>query len=202
MVKKDWLKFFSHRPKRENATITQSWDTALKGNAANDYSVCTTWLQRNGQHYLIDVFRQQLDFPDLIKAVDAQLGKHSPDALLIEDQGSGISLIQILRCQYGIDPIGVRSTDDKETRLSIVLPMFEAGAVFLPEDEPWLPDLLRELFGFPQTRHDDQVDSITQYLTWARNRSSAVFEADFGHDDIPRAEEIGYHMILLGSGRM
>jgi hypothetical protein len=29
-----------------------------------------------------------------------------------------------------------------------------------------MPDLVFELLGFPQVRHDDQVDSIAQALTW------------------------------------
>ena len=44
---------------------TQSWDTALKGDPSCDYSSCTDWLFEDGKHYLIDVFREQLDFPEL-----------------------------------------------------------------------------------------------------------------------------------------
>ena len=68
--------------------------------------------------------------------------------------------------------------------------MFEAGYVLFPVDAPWLPDLTRELFGFPQTRHDDQVDSITQYLAWSRNHQTSIFEADFGWDTDPTPEDI------------
>ena len=150
------------------------------------------------------MFREKLDFSELIKAVRTQYYKHSPSALLIEDQGSGTSLIQQLRSQYGISAIAIRSQYDKVTRLSTVQPMFEAKAVFLPKDEPWLPDLLHELYGFPATRHDDQVDSITQYLTWARNKSKILFEAHWDHGEAPAlsAEEIGYRMVMFGRRRM
>jgi len=38
---------------------------------------------------------------------------------------------------------------------------------------PWLDDLKAELLGFPNVKHDDQVDSVTQALTWiARHRQS------------------------------
>jgi hypothetical protein len=36
--------------------------------------------------------------------------------------------------------------------------------VFFPERAPWLPELEAELFAFPGSRHDDQVDSISQAL--------------------------------------
>lgn len=69
--------------------------------------------------------------------------------------------------------------------------MLEAGQVFLPLDAPWLPALLHEVFGFPNSRYDDQVDSVTQYLGWARERSAASsFEADFGFGDHPTAEDM------------
>jgi predicted phage terminase large subunit-like protein len=36
--------------------------------------------------------------------------------------------------------------------------------VHLPEHAPWLPELEAELFSFPGSRHDDQIDSISQAL--------------------------------------
>ena len=41
---------------------------------------------------------------------------------------------------------------------------FESGQVFFPKEAPWLADLEAELFAFPNGRHDDQVDSISQAL--------------------------------------
>jgi hypothetical protein len=38
--------------------------------------------------------------------------------------------------------------------------------VHVPKEAPWLDDYLRELTGFPNSRHDDQVDSTTQALAW------------------------------------
>lgn len=101
-VKREWLKTYEAAPARTSLHITQSWDTAPKGDPRADYSVCTTWGERNGQHCLLDVYREQLDFPDLIRAVVALHRRFQPNAVLIEEQGSGISLIQILRQQHGI----------------------------------------------------------------------------------------------------
>ena len=47
----------------------------------------------------------------------------------------------------------------------------EAGRVLLPEQAPWLAELERELLGFPNARHDDQVDSMMQFLRWAAERA-------------------------------
>jgi predicted phage terminase large subunit-like protein len=43
----------------------------------------------------------------------------------------------------------------------------EAGRVLLPAEAPWLDEFRTELLRFPQGRHDDQVDSLSQFLAWA-----------------------------------
>jgi len=40
----------------------------------------------------------------------------------------------------------------------------ERGKVFLPNCAPWLKDFERELAAFPNGRHDDQVDALSQAL--------------------------------------
>jgi phage terminase large subunit-like protein len=42
----------------------------------------------------------------------------------------------------------------------------EAGSVLFPSKAPWLSDFISELLAFPSGRHDDQVDSLSQALTW------------------------------------
>ena len=103
-----------------------------------------------------------------------KMGKHKPDALLIEDHGSGSALIQDLRQRHGIGAIPITPTSDKIVRLSIVSPMFERGEIFLPQNADWLIDFLDELLRFPQARFDDQVDSVTQYLNWHRTRQTPI----------------------------
>jgi predicted phage terminase large subunit-like protein len=51
---------------------------------------------------------------------------------------------------------------------------FEAELVYFPERAPWLADLETELFSFPGSRHDDQVDSISQALARANVGISAA----------------------------
>ena len=34
----------------------------------------------------------------------------------------------------------------------------------MPKDAPWLDEFLHELLGFPNARHDDQVDAFSQLL--------------------------------------
>ena len=64
--------------------------------------------------------------------------------------------------------IAVKPEHDKKTRMSVEAAKFESGQVYLPERAPWLADLETKLFAFPQSRHDDQVDSISQALAKAK----------------------------------
>ena len=38
--------------------------------------------------------------------------------------------------------------------------------MLLPERAPWLQDFQTEILQFPHGRHDDQVDSLSQFLSW------------------------------------
>ena len=46
----------------------------------------------------------------------------------------------------------------------------EAGHIHLPRHADWLDTFLLELLAFPNGRHDDQVDSVSQFLKWASLR--------------------------------
>ncbi len=75
---------------------------------------------------------------------------------------------QDLRREGTIRPIAIRPDRDKIVRLEAQSAVIEAGHVLLPERAPWLDDFLLEVLAFPHGRFDDQVDSLSQFLTWAR----------------------------------
>ena len=64
MVKRAWLRRYEQLPPDARKVI-QSWDTASKDGAQNDYSVCTTWVVHEGKYYLKDVLRGRYDYPAL-----------------------------------------------------------------------------------------------------------------------------------------
>ena len=48
--------------------------------------------------------------------------------------------------------------------------MIQAGRLFLPERAHWLGDFTGEVLGFPSSRHDDQVDALSQLLLWVQEK--------------------------------
>jgi predicted phage terminase large subunit-like protein len=44
--------------------------------------------------------------------------------------------------------------------------MIESGRISIPGETPWLTEFHREVTVFPHAKHDDQVDSLSQFLIW------------------------------------
>lgn len=86
--------------------------------------------------------------------------------MLIEEAGSGIQLLQDLRLESGITVRGIVPKDDKATRLLSVSHLIEGGQILVPADSPWIAKFHREVTMFPNGKHDDQVDSLSQFLKW------------------------------------
>ena len=165
MIKRAWLRYYDQAPDRNRrAKVIQSWDTAAKDGAQNDYSVCTTWLLVDGRFYLLDLTRGRYEYPQLRDTAVALAARFRPDCILIEDASTGIALAQELPrvVNYAVKPIPIEH--DKRGRLYVQQAKFEAGLVLFPKGAPFLPELEAELLTFPQGRTDDQVDSISQAL--------------------------------------
>jgi predicted phage terminase large subunit-like protein len=157
--------------------VVQSWDTAIKDGPNCDYSVCTTWGWKD-RWYLLDVFRERLDFPSL-KAAALKLKRDwRAGRVIVEDSGNGTALVQQLRrddhSEFQYRP--VKGT--KFERFIAQTDILQSDQVVFPNGEPRFEALRHELFVFPNGRNDDQVDSITQFLAWAQKRGRAFVNRD------------------------
>ena len=115
--------------------VIQSWDTANKADAHNDYSACATLLvDDRGNYYVIDVLRVRLLYHQLKAQALAQAQKHGPDTILIEEAGLGRTLVKELKAA-GLPTVGVVPEGDKLTRASIQVEKFAKGQVFFPTSE-------------------------------------------------------------------
>jgi predicted phage terminase large subunit-like protein len=171
LVKWPWFRFCAAPPAHNNdGRVIQSWDTASKAGELNDYSVCTTWLTKGDDYYLLDVLRERLEYPFLKMRVIDMARRFAAHSVLIEDKGSGTQLIQDLRFEKtGVRPISITPEADKITRMSSQSAQIEAGRVILRESAPWLDEFKAEIMAFPNGRFDDQVDSLSQFLGWVEH---------------------------------
>jgi len=173
LIRRSWFKAYDNLPANSFETkIVQSWDVAMMTGGHNDYSVCTTWLAHNDDAYLIHVYRDRLEYPDLRRKVIALAREYGATTILIEDAGPGMNLLQDLRAtmpQGMTRPIGIKPEGSKIDRMAAQAAKIEAGHVHLPNSAPWLGEILTELLSFPNGRHDDQVDSVSQFLRWLQS---------------------------------
>jgi predicted phage terminase large subunit-like protein len=177
LINWSWFRTYENPPERQEGDfVTQSWDTAAKSDEIHDFSVCTTWLRRGDDHFLVDVARDRLDYPALKRRVIALARQHNPDAVLIEDRSSGTQLIQDIRESGALHPIAISPENDKITRMYGQSALIESGQVWLPSAASWLDDFRDEVIAFPHVRCDDQIDSLSQYLGWSRTRRENVGE--------------------------
>jgi predicted phage terminase large subunit-like protein len=148
--------------------LIQSWDTAIKADARNDYSVCVSLLvDDRGNYYVVEVLRVRLLYHQLKALFIAQAQKHRPNTILIEEAGLGRMLVKDLKAA-GLPAVGVVPEGDKLTRVSMQVEKFDNGQVFFPREAPWLADLEDEVVVFPGGRNDDQVDGLVQGLAYKR----------------------------------
>lgn len=167
MIKRRWLRYYDNLPQRTyRSRVIQSWDTAAKEGAQNDWSVCTTWLLHDKVYYLVDLVRGRYNYPKLKTLAVSLAEKYKPDVVLIEDASTGIALAQELRqtLHRTVKPVPIER--DKVGRLYVQQAKFEAGLVQFPKGAPFLAELEAELLAFPNGKTDDQVDSISQALGW------------------------------------
>lgn len=187
--KRQW---FRHRygaiPAAANICV-HSWDTAQKDGERNDPTAGGVYRLGRGVpgYYLAEATAERLEYPDLKRKVIAYAERDRPRAVLIEDKGSGTSLIQDLRSSTSIPVIAIEPCGSKLFRADEVSPTAEAGLLLLPESAPWLPDFEREFFAFPLATHDDQVDQVTQFLKWVENWSVSITSESTGPRETAKA---------------
>ncbi len=166
MLQKEWFCYFDGQPPIDSRRFVISADTAMKEGAANDWSVLTVWQMDKNAYYLVHLDRQKMDFPKLRHCLLYLRDVFHVRTILIEDTGSGTALMQQLRHEK-INCTAIKPIGDKIERLASASIAFEQRRLFFPQNASWLPELERELLGFPRTKHDDQVDSVSQFLNWA-----------------------------------
>jgi predicted phage terminase large subunit-like protein len=165
LIRLEWFGRYEEAPERDYfLKVVQSWDTAMTSDPRSDFSVCTTWGFLDDKWWLLGVFRERLDYPDLKRAVLRLKRLWKADKVVIEDACSGKSLWQEFRADGNLRPLMWPVRDDKETRLIGQTGQLEAGRCLLPMEAPWLAAFCSELKAFPSGRYDDQVDSMTQFL--------------------------------------
>jgi predicted phage terminase large subunit-like protein len=171
LVKREWWQIWEGEKPPVCEFIIQSWDTAFTKNERSDYSACTTWGvfylnedEREPNVILLDAFKERLEFPELKQRAFETYKEWEPDAFIVEAKAAGSPLIFELR-RMGIPVSEFTPTrgNDKIARLNAVTDLFASGKIWAPPKR-WAEEVIEEMAAFPNSDHDDLVDSSTQAL--------------------------------------
>ena len=143
-----------------------SWDMTFKGTEGTDKVSGQVWMRRGADAFLLDRINDRMDFMGTVRAF-RQLAARWPQAVLklVEDKANGPAVISMLgHTVPGIVP--EEPQGGKEARAAAVSPLQEARNIWLPSPElaPWVSDLVDEAADFPNGKHDDDVDAMSQAL--------------------------------------
>lgn len=183
ILKLEWFQRYDSVPPSPSK-IVFSLDTAYQPEKHNDPSVCMVFYVYKNSYYIVDIWREQVIYPDLKRKLALMIDKYNPSEILIEKASSGQSLIQELK-KSTRRPIHamIPSTGDKVLRIALQAGQIESGLVFIPNRASWLYDFETEVTQFPNANTDDQVDALSQFLK--REREFMGMESMLNNKGMP-----------------
>ena len=191
LIKRDWWKLWDHEDPPSCEYILQSWDTAFSKSERADYSACTTW----GVFYpnenpedpniiLLDAVKKRMEFPELKETALRFYKEWEPDSFIVEAKASGAPLIYELRAMgIPVQEFTPTRGNDKIVRVNAISDLFASGKVWAPPKR-WAEEVIEELAAFPNSDHDDFVDSTSQALL--RFRKGGFIRLATDEQDEPR----------------
>lgn len=149
---------------RDDHELVQSWDLTFKDSKGSDFVVGQVWLRVGNTAYLLDQVRERMNFTASCEAIKVMSARW-PQAIakFVEDKANGPAVMNALqRTIVGLIPI--EPDGSKYARASAVAPLLESKNVVLPDPAllPNVAQLLEEMKNFPNSSHDDTVDSLSQ----------------------------------------
>lgn len=192
----EWSGAYREYPHME--LIVASLDTAQKEKEENDFNALTVWgifldraknrrammmygwsarLPLNGVE--VSAFPNELpvafekrkkDSWGLVQHVADICRRYKVKRLLIEDKTRGHDVANEIKRQYARENWGVQllnPVQDKVSRAHVTVPLFTDGAIWAPNTR-WAQAVITQCEDFPKTTHDDYVDTVTQFINWAR----------------------------------
>lgn len=199
LVKRDWWQKWEGDRAPPCEFIIQSWDTAFTKNERSDYSACTTWGvfykdedKKDPHIILLDAYKERLEFPELKEQALIMYREWEPDACIVEAKAAGSPLIFELR-RMGIPVSEFTPTrgNDKIARLNSVTDLFASGKVWAPGTR-WADEVIEQMASFPNSDHDDLVDSSTQALIRFRKGGFISLPSDEEDEPIYRRKAAYY----------
>lgn len=177
---------FNSIPSEIDFTFTMS-DTAYTDKQTSDYTVISTWGMKAGQLYLIDCYRKQVKAEQLETIIINLLKKYATGwgyrGTYIEPKGHGIYLNQKLK-ESGILIPGEKTIKEffkdrrigKVERANNAIPHLATRKIIINNQIQQKESLVSEALGFPNSKHDDFVDTLVDAIKFAYGSPKTIFD--------------------------
>lgn len=166
IIKYDWFRKISRvefERLRQYEPIHFFCDTAYTEKSENDPTGIIGVCKIGFNIYVVCGKKVNLKFPDLLAWLPKWIlenGYTSESTLRIEPKASGLSLIQSIERNTGINVTRTPTPkDSKEVRLNAASPTIECGRVYIVDDF-FAEEFIEEVCGFPAKPHDEYVDVL------------------------------------------
>lgn len=157
--------------------MAQSWDCTFKDTKNSDFVAGGVFGRKGPNIYITDCVYKRMGIIETMSSIVEMTGKWPKGiAKLIEDKANGPAVIEMLRRKIaGIIP--VQATVSKEERVNSVLPLWEGGNIFIPNEIEvsagiwrtceWADEIIEQSAAFKagkKVQKDDLVDMCTQLM--------------------------------------
>ena len=193
IIRSNWWQRWDRRPPKVSFTVS-AWDTSFGEYKKGDPSANTFWgvfapnkepgMPKSAPPYgiiLLDAFEAKLTFPDLKQKCVELYKQHRPDSLHIEARTAGAPLIQELQ-KMGLPVYSDKTAvagNDKLTRLNGVSDLFRSGLVYYLPSVLLAPQIIDQFGTYPDTEHDDLMDTGIMALERFRQGGWVELESDW-----------------------
>jgi predicted phage terminase large subunit-like protein len=164
--------------------LLQSWDCSFKDTDGTDFVAGGVWGRIGANCFLLDVKYERMDIVKTMNNLLAMTRKW-PRTLckLIEDKANGPAVISMLKMKVpGMIP--VPAIKSKAERVNAVLPLWEAGNVYIPDEVEispgvfqkctWAGEVIEQCAAF-RPEKKAQKDDLVDMSTMALNRFMYAF---------------------------
>lgn len=174
--RKEWLKYWS--PSRTNLNAYIICDPASDKKKSSDYTVfMVIGYGGDKNYYIIDIVRDRLNLAERTRTLFSLHRRYSPVSVGYERYGMQADIEHVKDIQerenYRFEIIELGGQMPKNDRIRRLVPLFEAGRVYVPENMTKVDheskgiNLTRafvdeEYLAFPVSAHDDMLDCLSR----------------------------------------
>ena len=173
IIRRSQLKYYEDGQQPQNLVLFAMCDPAVSQEIKSDYStILLVGVDTMGNWWVLKTIREKMTVGEFIGNLFTLYLEHRPVSMTLEVIGQAQGLLSPIhdeeerrKVYLPLVEIKSRGTITKEMRIrSVLQPRFERGQIFIRRD---MVELEEEILKFPNARHDDMVDALTDLETIA-----------------------------------